>query len=349
MKILFAAPVTYHKYTFFISHYVTGLAKAAKTLGHEVRLVQTTENIYNPIMWKFVEDIFFEFRKRRKWLADFPHDLLLMYQIMREVKDFKPDMLFIHPLDTYYLPHIINKIKQRGTRVIVWLGVHPARVSNGIQRLAKKADITLIYDNSYSSYYENELNMHHVRIVPLGCDVDYHESVNPDTEFVNKNGVDVCFVGLFDEHREKYLEVVSRYNLGIWSWNIVDHDTDLKKFYRGVVYGDDLIKVYKSSKIVLNIHRDFEISGGNYRLFEIPACRAFQIVDEKADITKYFEIGKEIVTFKNEYDLRGKVEYYLANPKEREEIAMAGYNRVKRDHTIIDRMKRIIDIAQTCK
>lgn len=347
MKILFAAPVTFHKYTFFISQYVTGLAKAAKALGHEVRLVQTTESIYNPLMWKFVEDIFFEFRKRRKWLADFPHDLLLAYQLYRETGDFNPELLFIHPIDTYYLPLIIDRIKRRSTRVFTWLGVHPARISPGVQQLLKASDVTLIYDSSYLDYYKNELNMDNVQIVPLGCEVDYHESINPDIDFVKKNGVDVCFVGLFDEHREKYLEAISNHNLGIWSWNIDDYNTDLKQFNRGVVYGDNLIKVYKSAKIVINIHRDFEESGGNYRLFEIPACGAFQIVDEKSDIGKYFEIGKEIVTFKDEDDLRSKIEYYLSNPEEREKIAEAGYRRVKKDHTLTDRMKRIIDIAKS--
>ena len=347
MKILFAAPVTFHKYTFFISQYVTGLAKAAKTLGHDVRLVQTTESIYNPIMWKFVENIFLEFRRRRKWLADIPHDSLLMNQLYQEVRDYKPDLLFIHPLDTYYLPLIIDRIKQRGTTVITWLGVHPERISSGIQKLLKASNITLIYDSSYLDYYKNVLNMDNIRILPLGCDVDYHDSVNPDESFRRENGVDICFVGLFDEHREKYLETLSDYNLGIWSWNIGDYDTPLKKFHRGVAYGESLIKVFKSSKIVLNIHRDFEESGGNYRLFEIPACNAFQMVDDKRDIGRYFEVGKEVVTFTSKDDLRRKVEHYLQNPREREQIAQAGYDRMKKDHTLIDRMQKMIKIAES--
>lgn len=347
MKILFAAPVTFHKYTFFISQYVTGLAKAAKTLGHDVRLVQTTESIYDPIMWKFVENIFLEFRRRRKWLADIPHDSLLINQLYQEVRDYKPDLLFIHPLDTYYLPLIIDRIKQRGTIVITWLGVHPERISSGIQKLLKASNITLIYDSSYLDYYKNVLNMDNVRILPLGCDVDYYDSIEPDEEFRKENTVDVSFVGLFDEHREEYLGALSDFNLGIWSWNIGDYDTPLKKFHRGVAYGESLIKVFKSSKIVLNIHRDFEESGGNYRLFEIPACNAFQMVDDKRDIGRYFEVGKEVVTFTSKNDLRRKVEHYLQNPGEREQIAQAGYDRMKKDHMLIDKMQKMIKIAES--
>ncbi len=182
------------------------------------------------------------------------------------------------------------------------------------------------------------MGIHNLRTVPLGCDVDYYDSIEPDEEFRKENAVDVSFVGLFDEHREEYLGALSDFNLGIWSWNIGDYDTPLKKFHRGVAYGESLIKVFKSSKIVLNIHRDFEESGGNYRLFEIPACNALQMVDDKRDIGKYFEVGKEVVTFTSKDDLRRKVEYYLENSEKREEIARAGHDRVKKDHTLIDRM-----------
>lgn len=346
MKILFAAPVTFDRITFFISEYIVGLARAARTLGHEVRIVQTTENIY-PRAGKFLERELDTLRKYCKWLADLPHDLLLMSQIYQEVKDFKTDVLFIHLIDTSYLPFIINKIKQRGTRVMVWLGVHPSQTSPGIHKLLKSSDITLIYDPSYIDYYQNQLKINNIQIIPLGCDIGYYESVSPNKQFKENNGVDVCFVGIFDEHRERYLRGLSEFNLGIWSWNIGNYETLLQKFYKGVIYGENLIRLLKSSKIVVNIHRDFEISGGNYRLFEIPACGAFQIVDEKKDIGKYFEIGKEIVTFKDENDLGLKVKYYLEHPEERQRIANAGYERVKKDHTLVDRMEKIIKIAES--
>jgi len=347
MRILFAAPVTFYQNTFFISQYVTGLAKAAIALGHDVRLVRTTENIYNPLIWGFIQDIFLDFRRRRKWLADIPHDLLLMNQVYNEVSEFEPDILFIHLVDTTYAHLILRKIKQKGTQVFTWLGVHPSQVSPGVHKLLRSVDCTLIYDSSYIEHYQKQLGINNVHILPLGCDIDYYNNINLDHDFTEKNGVDVCFVGIFDQHREKFLDALSDYNLGIWSWTIGRYETELAKFHKGIVYGDDLIKVYKSAKIVLNIHREFEESGGNYRLFEIPACGAFQLVDEKKDISRYFEIGKEVVTFKDKDDLRRKVEYYLKNPEKREEIARAGFNRVKSDHTLVGRMKKLIEMAET--
>lgn len=344
MRILFAAPVTFEKITFFISQYVTGLARAASALGHEVQIIRTTENMYNPYLWEFLEKEFTTFRKYFKRIADLPHDLLLMFQVLNEVKIFKPDILFIHLIDTSYFPSIMKKIKKRGIRTVAWLGVHPSQVSTDIHRLLRASNHALIYDPDYIDFYANQLHINNIKILPLGCDIEYYEHVIPDNEYSAENQTDVCFIGLFDRHRETYLRVLSEVNLGIWSWNIGAYDTPLKKFHKGVVYNKEMIKVIKSSKIALNIHRDFEISGGNYRLFEIPACGVLQIVDDKRDIGKYFEIGKEIVTFKDEGDLKLKVKYYLEHPDEREKIAKAGFERVKRDHSLMNRMEKIINL-----
>jgi len=108
------------------------------------------------------------------------------------------------------------------------------------------------------------------------------------------------------------------------------------------------VEVIRSSKIALNIHKEYEKNGGNYRLFEIPACETFQLVDEKEKIGSYFENGKEIVTFKNEKELKAKVQYYLDHEKLREKIAQAGYDRVKKDHTLTQRMKKLLEIANEC-
>jgi spore maturation protein CgeB len=344
MKLLFAAPLTFDRITFFISQYTIGLARAARALGHEVRVVQATNNRSNPYMGKFLEKEFDILRFLLKPIVDLPHDALLMSQVLREVDEFKPDFLFIYLLDTNYFPFVMHKIKKRGTRIFTWLGLHPSMVSRGIQNLIRASDYAFIYDQDYVDYYKSKLNITNTRIVPLGCDTSFYESVVPDSSFKESCGTDICFVGIFDRHRENFFRAVSAFNLGLWCWNIEEHETPLKKYYKGTVHGENMIKVIKSSKIALNIHRNFETSGGNYRLFEIPACGVLQVVDEKKNVGKFFEIGKEIVTFSDVNDLRAKVKYYLEHPDERERIARAGFERVKRDHTLIDRTERMLKI-----
>lgn len=342
MRILLAAPVSFDRITYFISDYFVGLAHACRKLGHEVRLVKTTENIYNPLIPKYILRDFQTLHRYFKPIVDAPHDLLLMKQLLREVEAFQPDILLLHLFDTSYVSRVIPKIRAMGVKVFVWLGQHPSQVPSGIHDLLRVSDRTLYYDTSYKEYYERVLGIDNLFVLPLGCDVGHFDSIVPDSGEQSQNGVDVCFAGLFDTHREKYLMALSDLNLGIWSWNINDFDTPLKKYHRGNAYGDDLVRIYKSAKIVLNIHRSFEQNGGNYRLFEIPATGAFQMVDDKPGLSKYFSVGKELVTFSDERDLRNKVAHYLENESERSLIASAGHERVRRDHTLVQRMEYLL-------
>ena len=342
MKILLAAPVSFDRITYFISDYFVGLAQALVKLGHEVRLVKTTENIYNPLIPKVFSNDFITFRRYLKSIVDAPHDLLLKRQLLREVLEFMPDILLFHVIDTGSIASVIPKIRSKGVKVFVWLGIHPSQVSCGVHDLLRKSDRTLYYDTSYKEYYESVLGIDNLFCLPLGCDLDHFDAIVPDEDFEIRNGVDVCFAGIFDTHREKYLLALQDFNLGVWSWNINDFDTPLKRFHRGNAHGDDLVRIYKSSKIVLNIHRSFERNGGNYRLFEIPSAGAFQMVDYKPGLSECFDLGKELVTFTDENDLRDKVAFFLANNSERKAIARAGHERVKRDHTLVHRMEYLI-------
>ena len=238
MKILFAAPVVFDRRTLFISQFATGLAKAAKYYGHDVKLIQTTENNYNPILWKIIEREFDILRHYFRFIIDIPHDLLLINQLKREYNNFKPDIFFILVQQTCYLHKLIRNIKNRGTICLTWVGMNPLLVAEGRHKLSKECNYTLFYDHSYIDYYKKELNMNNIFISKLGCDVSYYDNFEPDNSFIDKNSVDVCFIGHLDPYREQILKHLTDFNLGIWSWNIKDFDTILKKHYKGTAYGE---------------------------------------------------------------------------------------------------------------
>lgn len=364
MKFLFAAPVTFNRITSFISSYITGLAQSAKDLGHEVKVLQTTDtefsqrtldllNRYNGNALQAPEIqksyIFRNLRKHLAFFIDYPNDLYLSQQISEEAEEFKPDVVFIYLINTYDLSGLIKDLRKKGIKVVTWLGLHPAKVQPGIHKILKNCDHIFLYDKSYIEYYEKKLDITNTHMLPLGCNVAYYDSINPDDDFIKNNNVNICFAGMFDKRRKALLEEISDLGLGIWSWDLNYHQNPLTSNYRGDIYGDDLIKVIKSAKIGINIHREFEISGGNYRLFEITASKTLQIVDEKKNIAEYFKIEEEIITFKDKKQLRDKVLYYLKNEKEREEIAMASYRRTKKDHDLKDRIRQMIEIIKADK
>jgi spore maturation protein CgeB len=102
-------------------------------------------------------------------------------------------------------------------------------------------------------------------------------------------------------------------------------------------------KAFNGAKIVVNTFQG-EVEGVNLRTFEAAGCGAFQICEYRTALEELFEIGKEIVIFKNRDDLLEKVEYYLTHPEERKRIANAGHERANRDHTYKERIEKMLQI-----
>jgi spore maturation protein CgeB len=102
-----------------------------------------------------------------------------------------------------------------------------------------------------------------------------------------------------------------------------------------------MVNAINSYKIHLNCNIADDI---NYRTFETTGCGTFLLTNYTPGLEKLFDIGKEIVVYNNLEDLDNKVKYYLDNNEEREYIALAGYNRVKRDHTYFKRSEKLIKI-----
>lgn len=91
-------------------------------------------------------------------------------------------------------------------------------------------------------------------------------------------------------------------------------------------------------KSLLGTHR-LTIKGRN---FEVPACAGFLLTGQSdEDLSEYYVDGKEIVIFKDKYDLYKKCRYYLEHENEREVIARAGYERTIKEHTYEKRFREI--------
>lgn len=129
--------------------------------------------------------------------------------------------------------------------------------------------------------------------------------------------------------------------------NLLD-DNDLvtyKNCWRGFVEKEkDLAEIYNSSKINLNITMQGK-SSVNYHVYEVLASGGFLLTDERADLKKYFEISKNLETYKDTNDLIDKINFYLKNLNIAQKIAYSGKFEVIRNHTF---SKRVRTILQSC-
>lgn len=79
------------------------------------------------------------------------------------------------------------------------------------------------------------------------------------------------------------------------------------------------------------------------RNFEIPGAGGFILTNYSSELSNFFDTGNEIAVFKNKRDLLKKIRYYLANDKEREDIAIRGYRRSIKNHTYEKRFNDIFN------
>ena len=105
-------------------------------------------------------------------------------------------------------------------------------------------------------------------------------------------------------------------------------------------------KAFNAAKIVLNTMHYAEIEAVNQRLFETTACGAFVITEWNPALPELFEPEREVVTFRARQELKEKVDYFLAHPEERQEIADRAYARAHREHTYEIRLTRMFTLLR---
>ncbi|MDR2892758.1 MAG: glycosyltransferase [Deltaproteobacteria bacterium] len=137
-----------------------------------------------------------------------------------------------------------------------------------------------------------------------------------------------------------------------------ENEPQLEKHLRlkGVRIGsEDTVRIFNAAKINLNLHSsvrpEASVSRGDFvnpRTFEIAACGAFQLVDERDLLPELFA-ADELATFSSLDELTEKIGYYLSRPEERNRIARLGRERVLSDHTYQQRMKTLLGFIRERK
>jgi len=165
--------------------------------------------------------------------------------------------------------------------------------------------------------------------------------------------IDVLFVGTYEQDRANWLEYLAAHcsaKLHVYGngWRSVPAHSPLFPHIQGrPLHGEEKGRAMAGAKIALAFLRKANRDTYTDRSFEIPACGAFMLAERSSEHLQLYEEGKEIACFCSPDELVTQVNYYLVNNSEREEMAEAGYRRVKRDrHSYEDRLRKIIDLAE---
>lgn len=139
---------------------------------------------------------------------------------------------------------------------------------------------------------------------------------------------DICFIGTEGKYslRKVVIETLRHY---------------YSNSYIGRAEREQLYDFYSKAKIVVNypIHNDI-----NARFFEAMGAGAMLLTYrvEGNGISEIFEEDKHLVMFDDILgEMRQKIDFYLAHPQQRMEIAKNGFDLVNGRHTYQDRLKTL--------
>jgi spore maturation protein CgeB len=105
----------------------------------------------------------------------------------------------------------------------------------------------------------------------------------------------------------------------------------------------ELTAVYNASRINLDINRIYQRDIATMRVFDVLACRGFLLADCSDDLGELFDLDSEVISYGSISEIPSLVRHFLNHPREREQIAEAGYRRVTREHTIQLRVESMLD------
>ncbi|MGC9069490.1 MAG: CgeB family protein [Thermoprotei archaeon] len=188
----------------------------------------------------------------------------------------------------------------------------------------------LDYDIVFCAHrqYMHRFNSTKVFWLPYACDPQLHKRIILPFKY------DVAFIGNMPSSKSK-IGKLRRELLAQLLEKLTNH-----KIFIGKAWQHDMIKLYNSSRLVLNISRSREL---NMRVFEVLGCGRPLLTDYVDEITDIFKNKEHLAMYSSLNELIDLIEYYLKNEEEREEMAKRGQEECYKKHTLDHRVKTILE------
>lgn len=268
---------------------------------------------------------------------------------MARIVPFRPDIVLALAQAPLLAP-ALDVLRERGIATAFWF-VEDFRHMEYWRDTASKYDYFFAIQEGEFLERLREAGARNAAFLPMAASPAVHRKVELSPGEAEEFGSDVSFVGAGYYNRRRMFEGLVDLDFRIWG-NEWGGCPTLSRFIRrgGTrVETEDIVKIFNASRINVNLHSSSYHEGVNPdgdfvnpRTFEIAACGAFQLVDNRIGLDRFFRIGEEVDCFEDLAGLRARIARYLADPREREAVAEKGRRRVLRDHTYERRMEEMI-------
>lgn len=301
---------------------------------------------------------FFQFNPNRlRGITSRWSELLSKQFLFLAIQRFRPTLFLAIKADILP-PPLLKEIKETFRIPLVNWWIDDPLLIEDSTILSSLYDVFLTSDPS-SVARHRQAGAKHVFVLTFACHPRLHRKISLSKAEQDRYGSDVVFVGEVSRERKVYLDAIADFNVKIWSRKEVssyenrkvifhpvkESDPLLHHFTGRASWGEEMVKIYNASKIVLNLH-SMEGETTNMRTFEITGSGGFLLADRRAHLEKIFRPGVEYDQFEDSKELRDKILYYLSHDAERDGIAKKGYERAHQDHTYIHRLKELLTFLE---
>ena len=301
-----------------------GFRGSMRSLGHEVIEFNYDDYLQNPI--------------------NLQKDLLSL------VEENNPDLVFFCLFENQIHPETIKEIN-KVSKTINWFGDDQWRFNSFTKKYAPLFTYSITTDKFSIPKYK-KLGIDNIIYSQWSAIQD--ESFKPKTQ---KYEFDISFIGGAHPVRKWIIHELNKRGIKIAVFG--------PGWPSGPVSLERMTEVFRDSKINLNLPnsnsfdaRYFKYNPRNIitsmrssknapqmkaRNFEIPYYGGFTLTDYVPSLEEYFDIGKEIVCFKDIEDLEILINYYLENEGERELIRERGVKKAREKYTYLNKFRDIFE------
>lgn len=169
---------------------------------------------------------------------------------------------------------------------------------------------------------------------PEAAHPDIHKPYDVPYEF------DVSFVGGRYGWRPKFIAELQKMGIKVSTFG--------NGWENGPLSDEEMVKLYSRSRINLGfagVGHSKKLMCLKGRDFEVPMSGGLYLTQDNPELSLVYEVGKEILTYRNEVDCAQKIKWLIENQDEADKIRKRGRERAIRDHTWEERFENIFRLA----